>query len=153
MKNYCRQIWITSTLAGIAQNEQKWLIFIAFPQVRTKMRERVILGQQHQQQQKNLRMTKSKENTLICISTHTHRHLYKYRYTYSHKHIFCSSQIVLFYKLFVLLIESGKLFQIGGTNTRNSFSHICFMNRVFKFRTLFLVPMLQCGVNSKISFR
>ena len=49
---------------------------------------------------KNLRMTKSKENTLICISTHTHRHFYKYRYTYSHKHIFCSSQIVLFYIMF-----------------------------------------------------
>ena len=41
LKYYGRQIRIASTMAVIAQNEQKRLIFIVVPEIRAKMREKV----------------------------------------------------------------------------------------------------------------
>ena len=51
LRYYCRQIWIASTIAGIAQSGQKRLIFIVVPQVRMEMREKGKRKKQQQQQQ------------------------------------------------------------------------------------------------------
>ena len=53
---------------GIAQNGKKPLIFILFPQVRTKMRKK------GKREKKNMRMDKSKENTLMYIQMYIYTH-------------------------------------------------------------------------------
>ena len=127
MKYYCSHIWIASTLAGIAQNRQKCLIFIVVPQVRTKMRGKGKLG---------------KQKNPLKMSTHRHLNIYKCRYKYSHKQIICySSQIVLFdimlEKVWIILSFNWARQAVLniGTNIRSSFlSHVCFAKMIWKFR-------------------
>ena len=67
-------------MTGIAQNNQKCVLFIVVPLVRIQMREKGL--------KKNMRMNKSRKKTLIhtstCTNTHTHGYtnINTYRYTY-----------------------------------------------------------------------
>ena len=57
------------------------------------------------------------------------------------------------FKLFALLIESGKLFQIEGPIYEIAFCPMFVSQKGFlSLEKFFLVPIIQCGANSKISF-
>ena len=66
-------------MVGIAQNEQKRLIFIVVPQFRTKMREKG-------KREKNRKMDKSKENTLIYMHMYICTHPRTYKHVKIHIH-------------------------------------------------------------------
>ena len=57
------------------------------------------------------------------------------------------------FKLFALLIESGKLLLIEGPIQEIAFCPMFVLRKgLLSLEKLFLVPMLQCGANSEISF-
>ena len=58
------------------------------------------------------------------------------------------------FKLLAFLIVSHKLFQTKRPIYEIIFYLMCVLGKRFlSLEKLFLVPILQCGVNSKISFR
>ena len=115
---------ITSTMAGIAQNEQKRLIFIVFPQVRTKVKEK---GKREKNKQtnelktkQNIKQNKTKHENGCVKGNHTNIYPYLYIYTptdiqtyintdtHIHIHILCVIQVKFcleVFKLFAFLTE------------------------------------------------
>ena len=77
-------------MSGISQNGQKRLIFVVFPEVRTKLNEKG-------KREKNIRMNKPKENTLIYmqmyIYTPTDILAYIDRNTHIHVNTLCVIQV------------------------------------------------------------
>ena len=97
----------------------------------------------------------------IYIQIHICKNIYTYRYTYAYIHtIFIQKRKCLLtlglkvFKLFAFLIESSKLFDIEGPIQEIVFCPMLVLQKGFlSLEKLFLVSILQCGANSKISLR